>query len=210
MLALLLIFQNENLSSQRKIYPIEMEAGITVSDNYEKAFCYYSADYFWQINRYLKFSTGGMLGMGELNTSWRADNKDYSIDEPKYYKLLSVSGVNLAIPLLYNLGISTDLKFLFEPVPLDYISLNTWINETNDFHGTYKLYWFNPGYRADAAIFRDFKKDNNGFRLSLGVGYGYYDLYRSFRNVTIDNQQLGPHIPANKPIFSIFIRVSGL
>lgn len=53
-------------------------------------------------------------------------------------------------------------------------------------------------------------RDNNGLRLSLGFGYGWYDMYAGYNRAIIDGQRISTYIPNNNLYKRISLKLIGL
>lgn len=185
---------------------IDGEIGLIGGKYYSKPFYYISLSRSWWFNKFSGVSAGVLLGHGRIDESWSHGDKFYYINEPTA-KLVSVSSIFLAQKILKNAGICTDIQLLFEPIPFSYVPLTVNSNGMNDYKGKYLYSGFNPGYRINSGVFIDENKKEHKYRYIFSIGYGWYDTFNDYRRAVIDNQRIVEHIPVNKPIISISLRI---
>lgn len=114
-------------------------------------------------------------------------------------------------PLIGNTGIYGNGSFLFEPIPFDYISIEKRtgndLNRQPEIIEKFQFTKFSPGVFAEAGLFHHFKRGDKGFRLFIGLGYGWYDMYTVYRRVTFDGQTLSKFLPQDNNYSRITIRI---
>lgn len=84
------------------------------------------------------------------------------------------------------------------------------LNPVPENPGKFQYTGLSPGTYAKAGLFHDFRKDDVGFRLFIGFGYGWYDMYAAYRRTTIDGQKLSLHFPLDNYYKRITIRLMGI
>ena len=178
---------------------------------------HYSISHHWMFNKYIGTSVGAMFFHTQLNSSgWWVDNDKtfYSLDERTIKRLNITSSLFAMYPSYKDVGLYNHVSFFFDPIPVDGISLNkttfgTPGQESETFKKT-RYSGFSPGVFAEAGIYYDLKKENNGLKLFCGFGLGWYDAYHAFNHSTIDGQKLSEHVPQNKNYYRISLRIIGL
>jgi hypothetical protein len=178
---------------------------------------YYAVSYHWMLNKYIGTSVGAMFFHTELDSPgwWRENQKTfYSLENDKVEHLNVMPSVFAICPIIKSTGLYTHTSFFFEPVPIDNISLNktSFSAQGQQYETLDKTQYsrFSPGIFTEIGIYHDFKKEGNGFKLFLGFGYGWYDVYSAYEHCTIDKQRLSELVPSDKNYYKISIRTIGL
>ena len=194
---------------------LSMDAGLYFNSNNDVAF-HYSINYNRLFNPYFGVSAGAMLLLAPLDAAGWSNEETihYSLDEKNVSHLNIVLSVFYMRPLISNTGIYGNGSFLFEPIPYQYVSIEkrtgSDLNQIPENLGKFQYSGFSPGTFAEAGLFQNFKNGGKGFRLFVGFGYGWYDMYAAYRRTTIDGQKLFTHIPQNNYYKRITIRLMGI
>jgi hypothetical protein len=193
---------------------LSIDGGLYANSNNDVA-AHVSVSRNWLFSPYFGVSAGAMLLFATLDDAgWSTKEQTvrYSIDEKKVQHLNIVLSAFYMRPLVRNTGIYGNGSILFEPVPFDYISIEKWTGNDpiSENRGKFQYSGFSPGAFAEAGLFHDFKKRNKGFRLFIGFGYGWYDMYAAYRRTTIDGQKLSFHVPSDNYYKRITVKLMGL
>lgn len=195
---------------------LSMDAGLYFNSNNDIAF-HYSVNYNRLFNPSFGVSAGAMFLSAPIDAAgWSSEGQTihYYLDEKTVRHFNIVLSAFYIRTLIRNTGIYGNCSFLFEPVPYQHISIekrtgNDW-NQVPENYGKFQYSGFSPGTFADAGLFHDFKKGDKGFRLFLGFGYGWYDMYSAYRRTIIDGQKLSSRIPQDNYYKRITIRILGI
>lgn len=178
---------------------------------------HYSISYHWMLNKYIGTSVGAMFFHTKLDSpGWWAENQKafYSLENDNVKHFNITSSFFAICPIIKNTGLYNHTSLFFEPIPIENISLNKTIHNTqrDEFKTLSKTQYsrFSPGIFTEVGIYHDLKKGENSLKLFCGFGYGWYDVYSAFQRCTIDNQQLSKHIPTDKKYYRISIKIIGL
>lgn len=178
---------------------------------------HYSISYHWMLNKYVGTSVGAMFFHTKLDSpGWWVENQKvfYSLENDNVKHFNITSSFFATCPIIKNTGLYNHTSLFFEPIPIENISLNKTIHNTQreEFKTLNKTQYsrFSPGIFTEVGIYHDFKKGENNLKLFCGFGYGWYDVYSAFQHCTIDNQQLSRHIPTDKKYYRISIKIIGL
>jgi len=179
--------------------------------------CHFSVNYNRLFNPNFGASAGAMFLSAPLNVAaWSNVEKTscYYLDNNNVQHVNVVLSAFYIRPLMYNMGIYGNYSILFEPIPYEYISIdkrtNNDLNQVPEHIGGFQYSGFSPGTFADAGFFRNFVKDDKGFRLFIGFGYGWYDMYAAYRRATINGQSLSTRIPGDNYYKRITIKLMGI
>lgn len=206
-LTLLLFFSVKSSAQFSKGIEIDASSAYVSKENFTYAI---SVSGMLHLNKQLDVSAGLMFLHSKVERRWSDNLGTYSIDD-KINKLNGLISSTIVQPIYKGWGLFGKATFTFEPIPVSLISLDKRnSNEpSSSSSDKYVFTQFNPGGMIDAGIYKEIKKDGSAGRIYLGVGYGYYDLYKRYRGVTLYNQNLSDHIPTDKSLYRISIRVSG-
>lgn len=178
---------------------------------------HYSISYHWMLNKYIGTSVGAMFFHTKLDVpGWwvKYQKVFYSLENDNVKHFNIISSFFATCPIIKNTGLYNHTSLFFEPIPVENISLNKTIHNTQreEFETLNKTQYsrFSPGIFTEVGIYHDFKKGENSLKLLCGFGYGWYDVYSAFQHCTIDNQQLSRHIPTDKKYYRISIKIIGL
>lgn len=178
---------------------------------------HYSISYHWMLNKYIGTSVGAMFFHTKLDSpGWWGENQKvfYSLENDNVKHFNITSSLFAICPIIKNTGLYNHTSLFFEPIPIENISLNKTIHNTQreEYKTLNKTQYsrFSPGIFTEVGIYHDFKKGENNLKLFCGFGYGWYDVYSAFQLCTIDNQQLSKHIPTDKKYYRISIKIIGL
>lgn len=178
---------------------------------------HYSISYHWMLNKYVGTSVGAMFFHTKLDSpGWWVENQKvfYSLENDNVKHFNITSSFFATCPIIKNTGLYNHTSLFFEPIPIENISLNKTIHNTQreEFKTLNKTQYsrFSPGIFTEVGIYHDFQKGENNLKLFCGFGYGWYDVYSAFQHCTIDNQQLSRHIPTDKKYYRISIKIIGL
>jgi hypothetical protein len=203
-------------SLAQNLKDLSMDAGLYFNSDNDAAF-HFSVNYNRLFNQYFGVSAGAMFLSAPLDAAgWSNEEQTihYYLDEKNVRHINIVLSVFYMRPFIRNTGMYGKGSVLFEPIPYQYLSIekrtgNDW-NLVPENHGKFQYSGFSPGTFAEAGLFYDFKKGDRGFRLFIGFGYGWYDIYAAFRRTTIDGQKLSMHIPRDNYYKRITIRLMGI
>lgn len=192
------------------------DIGLYFNSNQNIGF-HYSISYHWMLNKYVGTSVGAMFFHTKLDSpGWWGENQKtfYSLENDNVKHFNITSSLFAICPIIKNTGLYNHTSLFFEPVPIDNISLNKTIyntqREESETLNKTQYSRFSPGIFTEIGIYHDLKKEDNNLKLFCGFGYGWYDVYSAFQRCTIDNQQLSKHIPTDKNYYRISIRIIGL
>lgn len=192
------------------------DIGLYFNSNQNIGF-HYSISYHWMLNKYVGTSVGAMFFHTKLDSpGWWGENQKtfYSLENDNVKHFNITSSLFAIFPIIKNTGLYNHTSLFFEPVPIDNISLNKTIyntqREESETLNKTQYSRFSPGIFTEIGIYHDLKKEDNNLKLFCGFGYGWYDVYSAFQRCTIDNQQLSKHIPTDKNYYRISIRIIGL
>lgn len=175
---------------------------------------HYSITYNWLMREYLSLSAGVMFfhikpDFIEWNSS---QGVSYDLDN-RVMHFNGIASITFMYPVVNHTGLYLNGSFFFEPVPLDYVSINKNTVNGNQYNsksiGKFYYSHFAPGVFAEAGIYHDFIKKEKLLKFFLGIGIGWYDVYSVYRHCTLDNQNLSNHIPDEKKYYRISVRLTG-
>jgi hypothetical protein len=202
-------------SLAQNLKDLSMDAGLYF--NSDNVAYHFSVSQNCLFNPYFGVSAGAMFLAAPLDVAeWTnaEQTSSYYLDYNSVEHLNIVLSAFYIRPLMYSMGIYGNGSVLFEPIPYQYISIEKQrVNDLNPVPenlGKFQYTGFSPGAFAEAGLFYDFKKGDRGFRLFIGFGYGWYDIYAAFRRTTIDGQKLSMHIPRDNYYKRITIRLMGI
>ena len=177
---------------------------------------HYAVSYHWMLNKYVGTSVGAMFFHTKLDSpGWWGENQKvfYSLENENVKHFNVTSSFFVTYPIFKNTGLYNHTSLFFEPIPIEYISLNKTIHNSQrkESKEVNRVQYsrFSPGAFTEVGVYHDFKKRENGLKLFCGLGYGWYNVYSAFQNCTIDNQQLSRHIPTDKKYYRVSIKVIG-
>jgi hypothetical protein len=199
----ILCFYPVNLRSQNK-KGLGGDIGMSFNSNQQPLF-HYSITYNWLIRKNLIVSTGGMLLYSKLDENWGS----YALKE-NVIRLNSISSLTYTLPLYKQTGLYENTSFIFEPIPVDYISIDKYSDNGHNSKGKYIYSGFIPGVFLEAGVYHNFIKNNKMLKLFCGIGYGWYDPFIDYRNTTLDGQNLSTHIPNDKNYYRLSLKIIGL
>lgn len=168
---------------------------------------------YWMPVKNFSVSLGGMMLYSSIDDvgSWQSGETFYSVDDDKIVRVNAVISATYTLPVFKQTGIYGSASAFFEPIPLNYISLDKWTatDPITQSKGKFVFTRFTPGVFADVGLYYNFVKGNESMKLFLGVGYGWYDPMIDYRNVTIDGQSLRSRISDKKDFYRFTIKLVG-
>lgn len=125
---------------------------------------------------------------------------DYSINEKHFednlYSLEGIIGIKLSSPTYKHFGLTSDVNFLFEPIPV----ANITIGYPKEDNVKYVYTEFNPGFEIQGGIF--YEKEH--VRFVLGGGVSNYNPYFAYYKYAGDKSLF------NKNQINVFFRIYGV
>lgn len=201
-----------NFSLAQEQASLSLDGGLYA--NSENVAAHFSVNRNWLFNPGFGVSGGVMFAAASLDIpQWS------NVEQTSSYYLHSKSAKHLNIvlstfymrSLIGNIGIYGNGSFLFEPIPFDYISIEkrtgSDLNRQPEIIGKFQFSKFSPGVFVEAGLFHHFKRGDKGFRLFIGLGYGWYDMYTAHRSVILDGQSLSKFLSQNNNYGRITIRI---
>lgn len=176
---------------------------------------HFSLTYSLQFNQYFGISAGTMFLSVPLDIAGWSDssrNSSYYFDEDNIKRFNLFFSTFYSRPLFQSTGVYTNWSVSFEPIPYEYISLEKRMNNDilSENVGKYQFTGFSPGTFLEMGLVQYLNRDNNGLRLSLGFGYGWYDMYTGYNRAIIDGQRISTYIPNNNLYKRISLKLIGL
>lgn len=212
MLVGLIIGSTSLLSAQTK-KGLGLDASMYFNSNQEIDFST-SITYNWLLNRHISLSAGAMFFY--LKPDLPGWNTESGIGYELNDNVMHFNGVVSATfmqPVITNTGLYVNGSFFFEPIPLNYISIDKNVNSNGQYNsksiGKFRYSAFSPGVFAETGIYHDLKRGNKILKLFIGFGVGWYDIYSAYRNYTIDNQKLSNYISNEKVYYRLSVRLAG-
>jgi len=188
------------------------EVGLYNSD-YGSFMAHTAITYNWMISKSFSASLGAMVIYNKIDdlSGWETNDASYYFDDEKILNFNVLSTATYTVPILKNTGIYVSVSAFFQPVPLNYISLDkaTKTDPVIVSKGKYAFTRFGPGVFGDLGFYHAIVRDEHVLQLFLGIGYGWYDPLPDYRNNTIDGQNLSSRIPKQKDFFRITFKIMG-
>lgn len=218
----LLILINTNSINAQQSDGFEVDVSIQSSDIEDGATYSFAGKYHYWINPYVGFSIGGMVVHSKIDLLFKSPNENkvyYNIDDNTIVNLNGLFGLKLSTPIMGKFGVTSDLNFVFEPIPFNAFSIDKKYYDTHgnliDRKNKNRMIFthFNPSYLLQVSVFYEISRENNKkLRLALGSGITNYNPYNTYYNASIDGiliKNYSELIPKN-PTLSFFIRITGL
>lgn len=191
-----------------------IDAGMLFNSNQAIGF-HYSITYNWLIKKYLVLSAGAMFYHTKPDVAgWStASGASYVLDE-RIMHLNGIVSMTTMCPVIARSGLFLSGSFFFEPVPVNYISVDKTMVNGNEYHsetiGKFRYSGFSPGVIAEGGIYHDFGRGSRGLKVFLGFGIGWYDAYSAYRHCSLDHQSLSGHVPNERVYYSLSVKLIGL
>lgn len=203
----------------QKVQEIEM-GGVMMSSNLDTGISLgLSMNYNYWVNPHVGFTIGGIMSHAKMDMGFDSPNDDkvsYYADT-QIMNLNGVLGVKFSSPVFKRVGVMADLKFMFEPIPFNYIDIDKkTVDPTYEYpkeksKNGFAFTHFNPSYAAELSLFHESKSMKRRGRISLGGGITNHNPYNTYYRSKVDGIHLKDHLklrPDNVGLV-LFLRLTG-
>ena len=194
----------------------EMEVGARSSDLVQPTSFYTSVKFSRWLNSYFAYTFGGGFSRTSLSRNLYIPNRVavYRVDSSPT-NLFATTGLKLATPTFRNIGLMSDIDFMFSPIPFSLASITASTYDRPFPHppATSRVYSrivytrFNPSYNIQLSAFYTFDRE---WRLAVGVGFGNYNPLNTYYRAVINDIRLKNYLRlrSERMNLSIFVRFS--
>ncbi|NDV82446.1 hypothetical protein [Bacteroides sp. 51] len=203
----------------QKVQELEMGGELMLSDLDYSVSLGLSMNYNYWINQYWGVTLGGMVSHSKIDMVFDSPKDDkvfYSVDAP-IFNLNGIVGLKFSSPVFKKVGIITDLKLMFDPIPFNYVDIHKRTFDTNyqypEESGKNGLIFtrFNPSYTAELGLFYENRTIKRRGRISFGAGITNHNPYNAYYYSKVESINLKDHLKLkpNNVGFVLFLRLTG-